>query len=120
MADVRGKSRNESNVRGLLGRFWFGQLPLPVAFWGFYVFLPLLIFLVGYTVGYVLASRGNPAGIFLASRFLSALALYRLIASIGVWRSAETFTGNSRWSIAAKAVVIIGGLQAVYYLLEQV
>jgi hypothetical protein len=94
----------------ILRKLWWGQYPLPAAFWGFYVlgfvavfFLMALILVTSYhlhlgTVGFIIG-------------FL-VITGYWFIASFGVWRSAATNIASPVWmariwGIAARGIVLL-------------
>jgi MFS family permease len=87
----------------VLRKLWWGQYPLVQAFWVFYVagFLGCVVFAsITYAVFYAIHAR--PFGV-LAWAFV--FTCYLLIASVGVWRSADAYPCTRWWPIWAKIVV---------------
>ena len=78
------------------GKLWRGEYTLPVAFWGFYcggllacVAVSLVIFAASRFIFYA-SLAFDPTPIAVAICYLLPTA-YSLLASVGVWRSAEPY-----------------------------
>jgi hypothetical protein len=91
----------------VLRKLWWGLYPLPMTFWGYFVF--------GYFVGRLLL-------FFLALWIVKSLpqlrpiliifgqcidVTYLIIVSVGVWRSADAYKGASGWANLAKVAVVL-------------
>ena len=84
---------------------WRGELPLSQAFWeyaGFY----------GLIAG--VASNAAVAAIFLMQLPLAFAVMlhllpvpYYVVATVGVWRSADRYQGAALWASAARLAVIV-------------
>jgi|TARA_B100000315_G_scaffold259071_1_gene313474 hypothetical protein len=89
-----------------LYRLWHGELALQNAFWNWAVF-------GGFTIN--VASSGLFLFLIMADRPISALIVgytfsvpYNVIVLVGVWRSADQFTGERRWADLARIVTVVG------------
>lgn len=87
-------------------RLWHGELELQNAFWNWAVFGGVVINIV--TTGLFLF-------LITADRTISAFIVgygfpvpYNFIVLVGVWRSAERFTGERRLADLARVVTVIG------------
>ncbi len=89
-----------------LCRLWRGELALPDAFWNWAVFGGLAINLASSALFLFLIMDDRPISAFIAGYALSVP--YNVIVSVGVWRSAERYTGERRWADLARIVTIIG------------
>ena len=89
----------------VLQKLWWGQYSLPKAFWGFYVlgFLlaPIIIMLL--TVPFFLLNL-KPIGYMIQA---VGTAVYWLIATVGVWQSANAYPYSKWWPNMAKCVVML-------------
>ncbi len=85
-------------------KLWWGQYPLVRSFWVFYVlgiFIAPLIAIVGMLPIYFF-SRG--AALAIGATLYGA---YLIVASVGVWRSADAYPYARWWPNLAKTVVVI-------------
>ena len=89
-------------------RLWRGELTLEVAFWNWAVLGGLFINLVSSALFLLL---------LLSDQLIAALIIgygfslpYNILAFVGVWRSAEQYTGEQRWAELAKIATAIGML----------
>ena len=89
-----------------IGRLWRGELTLQDAFWNWAVFGGLIINVVSSVLFLFLIT---------ADRLIAALIFgyafplpYNLAVTVGVWRSAERYTGEHRWARLAQIVTAIG------------
>jgi len=87
-------------------RLWHGELALQNTFWNWAVFGGLLV---------NVASSGLFLYLILADHPISALILgyafsvpYNIIVLVGVWRSADKFTGERRWADLARIITVVG------------
>ena len=99
------------------GKLWRGEYTLPVAFWGFYCgglivcFSVSLLAYVTSTFVFYATLAFNPTPTAQVVCYVLSVA-YLIVASVGVWRSAEPYwvspEGMRRyWAGAARVVVII-------------
>ena len=87
-----------------LRSLWLGELPLGEAFWTWAVMVGLLV---------NLASTGAFLALMMADRPLAALAVgygpsvpYNVLVTVGVWRSAARYEGDSRQANLARVVTL--------------
>jgi hypothetical protein len=92
----------------MLKLIWTGELGLWKTFWllgvGGVLFAAIPIFAA------MMALTDVPDD-DTASWFLAALAFlfaYQLLVSVGIWRSANLYSGDRHWSILAKVCVVVG------------
>lgn len=88
------------------GRLWRGELALDNAFWGWAV-------LGGLAVN--VATSAAFAFLIIAERPVVALLIgyglslpYNLVATVGVWRSADRYAGDRQWADLARIATVIG------------
>lgn len=91
-----------------IARLWSGDLALPDAFWIWAVLGGLLVNVVtsGLFVGFMLADRPLPAVLFGYGISLP----YNLLATIGVWRSADRYEGDRRVAEFMRLATAVGML----------
>ncbi len=89
-----------------LRRLWRGELALPDAFWNWAVFGGLAINAPSSALFLLLIMADRPISAFIAGYALSVP--YNAVVSVGVWRSAERYTGEQRWAELARIVTIVG------------
>ena len=89
-----------------LCRLWRGELALPDAFWTWAVFGGLAINVASSALFLFLIIADRPIFAFIAGYAPSVP--YNVIATVGVWRSAERYSGDRRWAELARIVTIIG------------
>jgi hypothetical protein len=73
-----------------LGRLWRGELALDNAFWNWAVIGGLAVNLTSSIAGYIFSVP------------------YNIFVSVGVWRSAERYTGERKWAELAQIVTLVG------------
>lgn len=95
----------------MVSRIWRGRYSLAVTFWGFFIFgfLALTIIFAG-LLWPVFVSV--PYWWFVAALQL----LFGIVVGVGVWRSADSYSGPTPWAIAAKAAVCLWLGWALYQL----
>jgi hypothetical protein len=88
----------------LIGRIWRGEEGLGLTFWGYGLGANILFTMLTFLI----------LALHLADWFLLALLLFRLVymvfISVGIWRSANRYTGHQAWAYLAKVMVILGYL----------
>lgn len=89
-----------------LRHLWRGDLPLQNAFWNWAVLGGLIV---------NLASSAAFLLLMTADQLIAALIVgygfslpYNILASVGVWRSADRYDGERRWADLAKLVTAAG------------
>ena len=88
-----------------LTALWRGELPLRRAFWDFAILYGVLVNLAA-TGGYLgLLSAGVHPAIGLAVYF--APLPYNVAVFVGVWRSADRYSGPAHWADAARAAITL-------------
>ena len=86
-------------------QLWRGQLPLPEAFWRYFITYDLILNLVATTASLTTIVAGAPIALALVLHLLPVP--YSLFAATGAWRSADRFEGNPSLANAAKIAIII-------------
>jgi hypothetical protein len=85
---------------------WRGEMNLQTAFWNWAVFGGLIINLVSSGLFLLLAVNDQIVAAIIVGYGCSLP--YNLLASVGVWRSADRYTGDQRWAELAKVTTAIG------------
>ena len=87
-------------------RLWRGELTLQVAFWNWAVFGGVIINLVSSALFLILLLNDQLIAAFIIGYGFSLP--YNILVFVGVWRSAEKYTGDQRWAELAKIATAIG------------
>ena len=90
----------------VLRRLWKGDLPLQQAFWHWAVAGGLVVNLLT-SVLFLALIMGD----LIVTAFVVGYALslpYNIVATVGVWRSAERYEGERRWADLARIVTVAG------------
>jgi hypothetical protein len=83
---------------------WLGRYPLVGAFWGFYVLgFVISTAMAGALAGLLIMFRLREFGFLSAALFYMA---YMSVATVGVWRSANSYPYTRWWPAMAKAAVL--------------
>jgi len=85
---------------------WRGEMNLQSAFWNWAVFGGLIINLVSSGLFLLLAVNDQIVAAIIVGYGCSLP--YNLLACVGVWRSADRYTGDQRWAELAKVTTAIG------------
>lgn len=88
-----------------LKELWLGQLPLEVAFWKYAIIYGLALNVVATGATFVLIVLNAPIAIAIVMHFLPLP--YSALATCGVWRSADHYSGRQAISTVTKASVIV-------------
>lgn len=89
-----------------LGRLWRGELALDKAFWNWAVIGGLAVNLVSSTLFLFLIIVEQTLAALVAGYIFSVP--YNVIVAVGVWRSAERYTGERKWAEIAQIVTLVG------------
>ncbi len=89
-----------------LFRLWQGELALENAFWNWAVFGGLIVNVVSSALFLFLIMADRPISGLIAGYAFSVP--YNIIVSVGVWRSAERYSGERRWADLARIVTVFG------------
>jgi hypothetical protein len=89
-----------------LQRLWRGELPLADAFWNWAVIGGLIVNGSTSVAFLVLVMNGYPIAALIVGYVLSVP--YNVVAAVGVWRSADRYTGEKRWADLARVVTVVG------------
>ena len=89
-----------------LSHLWRGELTLQNAFWNWAVFGGLAINVATSALFLFLIMADQPIIALIVGYGISLP--YNVIVTMGVWRSAERFSGERRWADLAKIVTVIG------------
>ena len=87
-------------------RLWRGELTLQVAFWNWAVVGGLIINLPSSALFLLLLLNDQLIAALILGYGLSLP--YNILVFVGVWRSAEQYTGDQRWAELAKIATAIG------------
>ena len=107
---------------GVILKLYKGEYSLGKAYWLFGNIVPAVLFLIIF--GLIFLTSSDPLEKLLnqdfvpESFFVSILVLilslltlaYIIVSVIGIWRSAQKYSGKKIWSLLAKVTIIIGGL----------
>jgi hypothetical protein len=88
-----------------LKELWLGRLPLDVAFWTYAIIYGLALNAVATGAVLVLIVLDAPIAIAIVVHLLPVP--YSVLATRGVWRSADRYSGRQIISTVAKASVIV-------------
>jgi len=89
-----------------LCHLWRGELALQDAFWGWAVIGGLIINVASSALFLFLIIAEHLAAAFVFGYVLSVP--YNILVSVGVWRSAERYSGDRQWADLARIVTVIG------------
>lgn len=89
-----------------LSHLWRGELTLQNAFWNWAVFGGLAINVITSALFLFLIMADKPVIALIVGYGFSLP--YNVIVTMGVWRSAERFSGERRWADRAKIATVIG------------
>ena len=102
----------------IIKKFWNGDVSLIISYW---VFGVILSWPVGFLIGFIVAFLSML--IKLPENMIDPLINICLIGwlsyiSVGIWRSANKYTGSKGWAIAAKVLLVIGVLSSLSQMLQ--
>jgi len=86
-----------------LSKLWFGEYSLLKTYWLFALFIPLLL-----RIPIKLWDKNNDSNLLILFLYLCLISTYSFISLIGLWRSSDSYKGNTLWCWFAKLTVIIG------------
>jgi hypothetical protein len=89
-----------------LSLVWHGELVLEKIFWEWAVYGGVVVNMVSSIIFLVLVLNDYVIAAVIVGYGLSLP--YNLLVSVGVWRSAERYTGDKRWADLAKVTTVIG------------
>lgn len=89
-----------------IGRLWRGEVELGSAFWNWAVLGGLLVNVASTLCFLFLIMTDRPIVALAVGYGLSVP--YNVLATVGVWRSADRYAGERRWAEAAKAATVVG------------
>ncbi|NJO34379.1 MAG: hypothetical protein HC869_15875 [Rhodospirillales bacterium] len=88
-----------------LKELWLGHLPLDVAFWRYALVYGLALNVVATGAALALLVLDSPTAIAIVVHLLPVP--YSVLATCGVWRSADRYPGRQDIASGAKAAVIV-------------
>ena len=98
-----------------LKKLWWGQYPLLRSFWGFYLFgmfcAPFVAAILMLPVYFISRGAGLAVGATLC-------AIYYVVATVGVWRSADAYGLTRWWPNLAKLLVVLITVRAGWVLVN--
>jgi hypothetical protein len=83
-----------------IGGLWRGEVPLGQVFWTFAIGLGTVLNLLATGVSLVAIAGGMPAPAAVAIHFMPLP--YNFLVMVGVWRSADVFTGHPLIATSAR------------------
>jgi hypothetical protein len=86
---------------------WKGHLPLARAFWEHAVFYVALANLCATAVALGALAADLPAALAIAVFLLPVP--YVVVAVVGVWRSADAYSGSQHWAMLARIAAVAWG-----------
>ena len=86
---------------------WKGQLPLARAFWEYAVFYVALANLCATAASLGALAAGLPAALAIVIFLLPVP--YVVVAVVGVWRSADAYSGPQHWATLARIAAVAWG-----------
>ena len=98
----------EDRTGDFFGRFWRGDIRLPVMFWFWGVLVPAVVQMVGQ----VPFESGDPWFMF---TYGSAVLVAVVFWVVGTWRSATKYR-KPAWGVAAKVYIVVGFMVVVFVL----
>jgi multisubunit Na+/H+ antiporter MnhB subunit len=104
-----------------IGQLWRGEITLGKAFWMFGLLIPIVLSIAVKFLSRVLmlfmlylgfsgpsAPGGLLTGTFIVIVAMAALSLaYQMLAFVGIWRSAERYTGKLIYSVLARGAIAL-------------
>ncbi len=91
-----------------LCRLWRGELALENAFWNWAVLGGLIINVSSSTLFLFLVMADRLILAFIVGYAFSVP--YNFVVLVGVWRSADRYTGDRRWADLVRLITIIGAI----------
>ncbi len=91
-----------------LQRLWQGELALDNAFWNWAVLGGLVVNFTTSALFLFLITADRLIPALIAGYAVSVP--YNFIVAVGVWRSAERYTGERRWAELARLVTVVGAI----------
>jgi hypothetical protein len=89
-----------------LGRLWRGELALDNAFWNWAVIGGLAVNLTSSAL-FLFLIIGEQTLVAVIAGYIFSVP-YNIFVSVGVWRSAERYTGERKWAELAQIVTLVG------------
>lgn len=102
----------------MLRKLWLGRFPLPIAFWIFYVLGGIIVFFAIALITGLLGFSFQSLRVVLFLFGLIVVWAYWLVASVGAWRSAASWSGRPLWAYAAKVVVAASAISFIFRLMD--
>jgi hypothetical protein len=104
-----------------IGQLWRGEIALSRAFWIFGVLVPIILVIVAIVLSWAVmilllffafsgpgAPEGLSDGVVVVLVAMAVLTLaYQVVACVGVWRSAERYSGKPIYSILARGALAL-------------
>jgi hypothetical protein len=104
-----------------IGQLWRGEINLGKAFWMFGLLIPIVLSIAVKFLSRVLmlfmlylgfSGPSTPGGLltgtFIVIVAMAALSLaYQMLAFVGIWRSAERYTGKLIYSVLARGAIAL-------------
>ena len=98
-------------MRHLIVRLWQGEIGLARAFWEYAIVFGTFAHVLTTALAYGAYVAGAPLWVAAAMFFLAAP--YTLLATVGVWRSAERYRGPAKWAHAARIAVVVWAIASI-------
>lgn len=94
-----------------IGRLWRGEIGLASAFWEYAIVFGTFAAVVTTGLAYGAFVAGASLWFAVALFFLSVP--YTILATVGVWRSADRYQGPPVWAHAARVAVTIWAIASI-------
>lgn len=101
----------EGGVAAWVRRMAAGEVPLPMAFWGYAILYGLFVNgFASLAALMVVAAAGPP---WLAALLFLLPIPYNLLIALGVWKSAGRWQGPPPWAALARLAIVVWTLAAI-------
>ena len=103
----------------ILKKLWNGHYSLSKSYWFFGNIIPLIFFII--LISLALSFQENALDALLNQQFVPKglyeraillfitflFLIYSIISTVGIWRSANHYTGKRYWSVIAKFAIVL-------------
>src|SRR5262245_26756649 len=102
---VASRSIGRAGMTDWIGRLWRGEVGLASAFWEYAIVFGTFAHVVATGLAYGAYVAG--ASLWSAVTIFFLMTPYTVLATVGVWRSAERYEGPAYWAHAARVAVVL-------------
>ena len=117
-ADFFKKSAPESGSgksNHIFARLLRGELSLTIAFWTFFISIPLLGWMVFSQLIFPTLDPARNTSAIIMTLWIALAPTYMTLASLALWRTAKAYTKNPSLGQLARAAAILGFIGAIAY-----